>query len=70
MTLPILRRIPAWHKPFLYHIRNGKTEKVAANLSQVGTAVVAKSVENDPKFKAEYQEAWNNRKAPVSGGIG
>lgn len=70
MALPVLRTIPAWHKPFLFHIGQGKTEKVAANLSQVGTSTILRAMQRDPKFKAEYEKAWDNRKQPVSGGIG
>lgn len=69
MAIPKTRLIPPWTRSFLFHILNGKSEQVAAKLSQVGTADVKKLVDRDPKFKVEYQEAWDKKHPPVAGGM-
>ena len=63
MALVKLRHVPSWVRPFLMHIKQGKSEKVAANLSQTGTAAIRRQVEKDPKFKEEYEAAWDARPA-------
>ena len=68
MTIPVLRHVPGWVGTFLFQIKQGKSEKVAANIAGIGTAVVKQTVERDPKFKAEYQDAWDRRKQPITGG--
>ncbi len=44
-------------KPFLAAIRNGYSEKNAANMSGESTNTIHQLERNDPGFKAEYDEA-------------
>ena len=46
-----------WIKPFLAAIRNGYSEKNAANMSGVGTNAVRSLEDKDPAFKVEYDVA-------------
>ncbi len=46
-----------WITPFLASIRNGYTEKNAANMSGQGTNTIHRQMEKDPDFKAEYEAA-------------
>ena len=50
-----LRR--GWIKPFLAAIKNGYSEKNAANMSGESTNTIHQLERNDPAFKAEYDEA-------------
>jgi len=68
MTLPVLRHVPGWIGPFLFQIRQGKSEKVAANLAGIGTAIIKQTIERDPRFETDYKEAWDRRKQPLMGG--
>ncbi len=50
-----LRR--GWIKPFLAAIKNGYSEKNAANMSGESTNTIHQLERNDPQFKAEYDLA-------------
>lgn len=49
-----------WAKHFLIAIRNGYSEKNAANRSGVGTNAIHQLAGNDPDFKTKYDEAQKN----------
>jgi len=46
-----------WIKPFLNAIKNGYSEKNAANMSGESTNTIHQLEDKDPAFKAEYDEA-------------
>lgn len=46
-----------WIKPFLAAIRNGYSERNAANMSGESTNTIHRYAEKDPDFKAQYIEA-------------
>ncbi len=50
-----LRR--GWIAPFLVAIKNGYNEKNAANRSGQSTNIIHRHMDNDPEFKAQYDEA-------------
>lgn len=69
MAVPQVRRVPGWERTFLQGIRNGYTEKTAANAAGIGSAAIRRQTENDPEFKRRYEEAWANRRERPAGGI-
>ena len=46
-----------WIKPFLNAIKNGFSEKNAANAAGEGTNTVHRLMDKDPEFKAQYDAA-------------
>lgn len=46
-----------WIKPFLAAIKNGYSEKNAANMSGESTTTIHRQMEKDPDFKANYEVA-------------
>ena len=46
-----------WIKPFLNAIRNGYSERNAANMAGESTNTIRQLDANDPSFKAQYDEA-------------
>ena len=46
-----------WIKPFLAAVKNGFSDKNAANAAGEGTNTVYRLMEKDPNFKAEYDAA-------------
>lgn len=46
-----------WIKPFLAAIKNGFSEKNAANAAGEGTNTIHRLMDSDPEFKAQYAEA-------------
>ena len=46
-----------WIKPFLAAIRNGFSEKNAANAAGEGTNTIHRLMDKDPDFKIEYDAA-------------
>ncbi len=49
--------IKGWVRPFLAAIKNGYSEKNAANMSGESTNTIHRHADNDPGFKAEYDAA-------------
>ena len=49
-----------WIKPFLAAIKNGFSEKNAANAAGEGTNTIHRLMDKDPAFKAEYDAAKAN----------
>lgn len=46
-----------WIKPFLAAIKNGFSEKNAANAAGEGTNTIHRLMDKDPTFKAKYDAA-------------
>lgn len=46
-----------WIKPFLNAIKNGFSERNAANAAGEGTNTIRRLADKDPDFKAEYEAA-------------
>ena len=46
-----------WIKPFLAQIKNGLSEKNAANAAGEGTNAIHRLMDKDPVFKADYDAA-------------
>lgn len=46
-----------WIKPFLAAIKNGYSEKNAANMSGESTSTIHQQMAKDPEFKTEYDVA-------------
>jgi len=49
-----------WIKPFLAAIKNGYSEKNAANAAGEGTNAIHRLMDKDPAFKADYEAAVAN----------
>lgn len=61
------RHVPGWIKPFLAAIKNGYSEKNAAQMAGEGSATIHKRVETDGIFKAQYEAAHASRRPKGSG---
>ena len=53
---------PGWVKPFLAAIKNGYSERNAANMSGVGTLTIHQREDKSPEFKAQYAETLAKQK--------
>lgn len=69
MTLPRTRVIPGWVNTFLRAIRNGYSEKTAANAAGVGTLDIHNRMKKDESFKLKYEDALANQKERPRGGL-
>lgn len=61
------RHVPGWVKPFLAAIKNGYSEKNAAQMAGEGSATIHKQAEKDAIFKAQYEEAHAKRRTRGAG---
>ncbi len=68
-SLAKCRRVPEWERTFLIAIRHGYGEFAAANSCGIGVAIVHARMENDEKFKQNYEETVAKRKARPAGGF-
>lgn len=61
------RHVPGWVKPFLAAIKNGYSEKNAAQMAGEGSATIHKRMEKDKIFKTQYEHAQATRRPRGSG---
>lgn len=63
------RHVPGWERTFLQAIKNGYTEKTAANAAGIGTSDVKHRMEKDSAFKKRYEDTYATRRVRPAGGL-